>query len=760
MNAYRIKSRIFIPLTLAFSFLLIAFGVGYYRFKQVHVMDEVVNRLKSLEALFQVQLDSDAGMMGAALEVILKDDELKDALEASDRRKLLMGTSDLYERLRSRHRITHFYFSGPDRVNILRVHKPDKFGDRIDRFTTLAAEQTGRMASGIELGPLGTFTLRVVAPWHDGEKLIGYVELGEEIEHIIDKLHQILGVDIYILIEKRFLVRGPWETGMRLFGHEPDWERFPAMAMISQTSGIFPEQLKKTFSGEHSPSDLTPMEIIQGDQRFQTRLLEMKDAGGRVVGTMVVARDITDLEGKLRNSLWIMAGVCIAIASVLYAIFWIFLGRVEEQIQQTNLHLIHIQKAMDSASDAFILSDTRGKPLYLNPAFSDLFGYSLEDLNKDQGVSPFQPKPGWDDPVRSFVQPGQPRTGEMTVRAQNGRMVKIFARVDSVYDEAEKIIGTIAVYSDITERKETEQALRESEERFRTIAVTARDAIATLDNDGNISYWNSAAEMILGYSAEEVMGKNLHTFLPPSKYVEAHLTEFPRFQQSGEGNAVGKTLELEAIRKDGTVIPVELSLSSFQSKGQWCALGILRDITDRKKVEAELRSLSVQDGLTHVSNRRFFDEKLDNEWKRMTREKQPLSLIMCDIDYFKSFNDTYGHQMGDDVLKKVATTLNSTIKRPGDLLARYGGEEFVVVLPNTDANGAALLAETLRNRVESLNIEHRGAQVRKVVTLSLGVATMIPSDGSAPEQLISEADKALYQAKNAGRNQVCAAPPA
>ena len=116
----------------------------------------------------------------------------------------------LFDRFHSDHRVTHFYFTGPDRVNILRVHKTDKHGDKIDRFTTLEAEKTGKHYYGIELGSLGTFTLRTVAPWYDGEQLIGYVELGEEIEHITQKLHDILDIEIYVLIEKQFLYRRNW----------------------------------------------------------------------------------------------------------------------------------------------------------------------------------------------------------------------------------------------------------------------------------------------------------------------------------------------------------------------------------------------------------------------------------------------------------------------------------------------------------------------------------------------------------------------
>jgi len=299
-----------------------------------------------------------------------------------------------------------------------------------------------------------------------------------------------------------------------------------------------------------------------------------------------------------------------------------------------------------------------------------------------------------------------------------------------------------------------EVTLEESEERFRIMAATAKDAIIIMDNNKNISYFNSSAEEILGYDIQEVIGKDLHTLLAPEKYRDVFRKGFNEFRKTGKGAAIGKTLELEAVRKDGTEFPIELSMSSHQLKGRWHAVGIMRDITERKKMEEELELLSYLDGLTGVANRRRFDEALGLEWRRMKRDAKPLSLIMCDIDFFKAYNDTYGHQGGDESLKLVANTLNSVLGRAGDLVARYGGEEFAVILPGTDSLDAKSLAEKMRLRVESLGIIHVSSQVSEVLTISLGVATTIPTRGSLPDELISAADQALYGAKKGGRNRV------
>ncbi|MBN2618961.1 MAG: diguanylate cyclase [Spirochaetales bacterium] len=167
-----------------------------------------------------------------------------------------------------------------------------------------------------------------------------------------------------------------------------------------------------------------------------------------------------------------------------------------------------------------------------------------------------------------------------------------------------------------------------------------------------------------------------------------------------------------------------------------------------------LEQLTMEDGLTALGNRRCLDITLDAEWVRGMRSKQPLSLIMIDIDHFKLFNDTYGHQEGDICLKRVASALKTTLKRQCDIVARYGGEEFIAVLPDTDSEGASQVATRMLHAVDLLEMTHSSSPTAPNVTVSLGVATVIPVKNSLPEFLIKAVDKALYKAKNSGRNRL------
>lgn len=178
-----------------------------------------------------------------------------------------------------------------------------------------------------------------------------------------------------------------------------------------------------------------------------------------------------------------------------------------------------------------------------------------------------------------------------------------------------------------------------------------------------------------------------------------------------------------------------------------------------EKRNIELQRLSAQDGLTGIANRRSFDKFLEDEWRRALRENAgaAIAVVLIDIDYFKLFNDGYGHQCGDDCLIKVAQTLDKCVHRASDLMARYGGEEFVAVLVDTDEQGAAIIAEQMQDAIQALALSHKYSKVANNISLSIGIASRVPSVESTPEQLIAEADKALYAAKAEGRNRTIAA---
>ncbi len=313
---------------------------------------------------------------------------------------------------------------------------------------------------------------------------------------------------------------------------------------------------------------------------------------------------------------------------------------------------------------------------------------------------------------------------------------------------------------------------------YQAIAATQNGIVIceATQSDYPILYVNPGYERMTGYTLEEVKGKNCR-FLQGIDREQPQLKEFRRCLRETKQCCV----TLRNYHKDGSLFWNEVSLSPVQdSTGQVAYyIGVLTDVTERiratnntqryeaavRKMNRELHELNEKlhrlanlDGLTEVANRRCFDDSLKQEWRRLSREEQPLSLILGDIDYFKRYNDTYGHLGGDDCLKAVAKTIAQAVCRPADLVARYGGEEFAILLPNTPASGALQVAQIVLQRVRSLQILHAASDVRPYVTLSLGIVTLIPSALIQPKQLIDAADEALYQAKQQGRDRAVVSP--
>ncbi len=295
------------------------------------------------------------------------------------------------------------------------------------------------------------------------------------------------------------------------------------------------------------------------------------------------------------------------------------------------------------------------------------------------------------------------------------------------------------------DRYGAEAALREDGEKFRNIAETTVDAIILANSDEDIIFWNNSAQRIFGYSEEEILGKPL-TVLMPDQYRADHLRGVQRVASTGESKYFGRITEMQGLRKDGSVFPIELSVSMWKTDQGMFFSGIIRDISNRKKLESELEIMATTDKLTQAFNRTKFYKVIKNEFERARRYGHPLSMVMFDIDHFKRINDTYGHSVGDYVLQTLTRIVSENL-REVDYLIRWGGEEFNIITPDTDIKRAEVLADRIRKAVESYRFDQAGT-----LTISLGVAQFMADDNE--DTFVKRADDAMYVAKNKGRNRV------
>ncbi len=312
----------------------------------------------------------------------------------------------------------------------------------------------------------------------------------------------------------------------------------------------------------------------------------------------------------------------------------------------------------------------------------------------------------------------------------------------------------------LAQRDRIASAMRKNSVLYRLVTEYSRDIIVLADLEGRRLYVSPAIKEVLGYQPEELLNHPLNSLAHPDDQAE-YLKVLSNLRNGQDG----QSFTYRNRKKSGAYVWVEGNIRLYRQAETGQPIGFLnvvRDISRRKKDEEELKrayraveALAVVDALTGIANRRRFDEVLAQEWRRGIREGKSLSLLLLDVDFFKRYNDHYGHVRGDSCLKQIAEAALDVVSRPADLIARFGGEEFAIILPNTPQSGACDVAEQVRTMVQHRALPHVGNPYG-VVTVSIGCATLVPQRGMNSLRLIEVADQALYTAKHKGRNCIVA----
>jgi len=324
------------PLFLSLAVFTVVVVSCAYFIEHNRLRNEVDREITRVEDLMASQLEDDIHLLNATLLAIGQSRTFEDALAARDREALLKEATPLFRGMRAEADITHFYFTGSDRVNILRLHKPDQFGDVIDRFTTVEAKRTGKPAQGLEIGPLGTLTMRVVYPQFRGDQCIGFIELGHDLGEHIELLGKTLDYDLRVLIKKKFLDQEGWSEGLKAFARAGDWNLLPDFVETGNQTGGFSEEVTLQLGTDHQEIRKGRFTSTVGGRPSRVAFLPVVGASGEDVGRLVIILDINDQQDAFVRFLLAVTIVSIAVAGLFGSLVTILMGRVSSHLQSAN----------------------------------------------------------------------------------------------------------------------------------------------------------------------------------------------------------------------------------------------------------------------------------------------------------------------------------------------------------------------------------------------------------------------------------------
>lgn len=469
-------------LAVAIAVLMSTFVAVTLRQESLRDREQILGLRATIKNVLDELIVRQSETLSAATDAMMRNKDIAASFEAGDRKKLLELTSPLFDRLRDQFAITRLYFTTPEGTMLLRVHRPAQYGDQVERFTTARAHETGRRFAGLEVDKSGTFTLRVVSPWRKGGKLIGYVELGMEVDHLIRCLKQANELDLYVLMHKEFFKRDKWQAAMARMGRPADWDRFRHWLLVDKTTGELPGEIAEAYSRRSVPVD-EPLELSLGDRRYDSIAISLKDGLGREIGHLIVIKDVTERLARMRTSLEWTIAACLGISGVLMAIFYVSIGRVErrladqaEQLSKANnklaaeianreraFHAVRRanefqEQVLEVAATSIFKVGRNRNIVAVNDELCRVTGYSRRDL-LGQPCSRLM-----DESCRDKCDLFDPdRTGRIlrkncNISTLDGRKLAIIKNADVIRDAEGEIIGGIESFVDITELAEAQAA--------------------------------------------------------------------------------------------------------------------------------------------------------------------------------------------------------------------------------------------------------------------------------------------------------------
>ncbi len=525
----QIRARILIPLVVALVLLLGASLMSVFWLQRTQVYEAVRRALTSAQQLFQLELRKDSDLLTNSIFFLERDQRLQQAWMSKDRDKLLSLTEPLFADLRTKFRITHFYFINTDGNCFLRVHKPQSYGDYLDRITIKEAMANGKLSGGIELGPFGTFALRIVHPWTINGKIVGYIELGQEIEHITEELSNTLGVDVLVAVKKHYLERDKWEQGLQMLGRTGHWDELEDVVIVDRAGSEWSSTVFESIRSSMNSADIF-CSSPTGEHAYGVGSAPLTDAGNRNVAQLFVYKSLEAEYASLKKLSVLLIVIGVGVGGILSGFFYWYLGSIQNKLDKNTDDLkteitrrtVAEKASSDSLNFLTTLQDTIQNPIYFmdkdgkflgcNRAFvdqisnvpkSEIVGRSVYEL---AGKISIDQAELWNAQHMRVLSEGDSQVYEAVFNCTDS-VRRFFLFDNSTYlDVHGKVAGLVCVMTDLTARKLSEEQLRSANKMQEQLLLTAATGIFTVDIERKITGINDEFMRITGFRNEDLLG--------------------------------------------------------------------------------------------------------------------------------------------------------------------------------------------------------------------------------------------------------------
>jgi len=618
-----IQKRLMIPLTAAL--LLLVVGAGYLLIRQQNQL-QIQSSTQALSVVlsdFDTLVAEQSNKLEALGHVLIHNDLMINALINEDRDSLYEQYSHVYSQLNSRYGITHMYFHSVDRICLLRLHQLEKCGDVIDRYSLLKAKETGDVTVGLELGPLGYFTLRSVQPVYHQDKIVGYLELGKEVDDILASLYKKGSLEIGLFIKKEFLNRHDWENSMTQKNLKSDWDRFPSDVITYSSLPNWPIEADSFVGTSYdSTSDIKGLQEAAFDgKHWQIYTKAMKDANGQEVGEIILLLDISVAKTAHDRFMAVGGGLSSILIAALLGFLFVLLRRTDKDIsaQQAALHASkeHLAATLVSIGDGVISTDTKGNVTGLNLVAEQLTGWNVQEAKGKPITEVFNiikanTREQALNPVARVLKEGVivGLANHTVLISKDGKEYQIADSCAPIFSKENVILGTVLVFRDVTEEYRQIEALERSEARFNELARQSGTFAWEVDENGLYTFISPIVEPVLGYSTAEIIEKKHFYDLSPEKDREEikrnafkvfrSLTPFVNF----ENQIVKKNGETIWVSSQGIpLLHPDGSLKGYQ--------GSDTDISERKAIEGKLFKQSQLQYILMKTSSKYINIPLD-----------------------------------------------------------------------------------------------------------------------------------------------------